>query len=68
MAIEKLKHASLKQLVELFLMTTGMKSAECYTVRGWLMDAIEERNPVGFNKWLDSDDCLEDSTIAAYVL
>lgn len=26
-----------------------------YTVRGWLMDELEARDPEAFNKWIDTD-------------
>lgn len=38
----------LKKLVELFELTESMNDKYIPTVRGWLMDAIEEKNPVGF--------------------
>ncbi len=31
-------------------------SGEVATVRGWVMDALERRNPEAFDKWLEDDD------------
>ena len=30
-------------------------SLELSTVRGWIMDELEKRNPEAFEKWLDLD-------------
>ena len=35
-------------------------SMDLATVRGWLMDEIQERFPVGFDKWLSLDDPRDD--------
>ena len=35
-------------------------SVNLATVRGWLMDEIQERFPVGFDKWLSLDDPRDD--------
>lgn len=67
MTKESLKAMSLKKLVELFESTTNMKDAMIATVRGWLMDAIEAKNPEGFDAWLDSEDNTDES-LRAYVL
>lgn len=67
MTKESLKAMSLKKLVELFESTTDMKDAMIATVRGWLMDAIEAKNPEGFDAWLDSEDNTDES-LRAYVL
>ena len=57
---------STEKLVELFCLTTNMQDENIPTVRGWLMDEIEKRNPEGFDKWLDTD--AEDATLGKYVL
>lgn len=61
-----LEKMSTKKLVELFELTTNMQDENIPTVRGWLMDEIEKRNPEGFDRWLDTD--AEDSTLKNYVL
>ena len=67
MTLESIKRMKLKKLVELFELTESMNDKYIPTVRGWLMDAIEEKNPVGFNVWIDSD-CPKDSELRKYVL
>ena len=67
MTLESIKRMKLKKLVELFELTESMNDKYIPTVRGWLMDAIEEKNPGGFNAWIDSD-CPKDSELRKYVL
>ena len=68
MTKEILKTMSLERLVELFESTTeGEIDVPTATVRGWLMDEIESRNPEGFDKWLDLEE-PEDSELRKYVL
>lgn len=61
-----LEKMSTEKLVELFCLTTNMQDENIPTVRGWLMDEIEKRNPEGFDKWLDED--AEDANLGKYVL
>ena len=67
MKIESLKLMSLEKLVELFETTTNITDPMIATVRGWLMDVIEEKNPEGFDAWLESDNCTDES-LRAFVL
>lgn len=67
MSKDSLKAMSIGALVELFEATTNVKDSVIATVRGWLMDAIEEKNPEGFDAWLDSD-CNTDESLRAFVL
>ena len=67
MTKESLKAMSIERLVDLFEATANMKDAMIATVRGWLMDAIEEKNPEGFDAWLDSD-CNTDESLRAFVI
>lgn len=39
---------------------------EISTVRGWLMDELESRNPKGFERWL-MESCI-DETLRNYIL
>ena len=57
---------SMKNLVETFCMTEKMNGEDIPTVRGWLMDEIESRNPEGFDRWMDES--AEDSDLGKYVL
>ena len=66
-AMELLRTRTLEELVADFEATTNNNDKNIYTVRGWLMDAIQERNPEGFDKFLDCDNC-EDDQLKLYVL
>ena len=43
------------QLVEAFNATEGNNAKEIPTVRGWIMDELEKRNPAAFMAWIDGD-------------
>lgn len=45
MARETLKNSSLEKLLDLWELTDKMNGPQVPTVRGWLMDEIERRNP-----------------------
>lgn len=66
-ARESLEGRTLQQLVDMFEETTMIDEDEIYSVRGWLMDEIEKRNPKGFDKWLDLEE-PEDKELRKYVL
>ena len=34
-------------------MTETRNDKDVYTVRGWLMDELEKRNPEAYERWLD---------------
>lgn len=55
-----------EKLLELWEQTEHNTDENIPTVRGWLMDAIEKRNPAAFDKWLDED--AEDSNLREYIL
>lgn len=51
-----LKTKTVKNLIDLFITTENMPyTSELPTVRGWIMDELEERNPKAFDQWLDLD-------------
>lgn len=64
-AREILSNATLADLLDEWELTSSVNSPEVYTVRGWLMDEFERRNPEAFNEWLDGD--AEDDTLAEYM-
>lgn len=64
-AREMLSNAQLADLLEEWELTSKINNPEIATVRGWLMDELESRNPAAFEKWLDSD--AEDSTLKDYM-
>ena len=47
-------------------LTTTLKKPHVYTVRGWLMDEIESRNPEGFDLWLCGE--ARDETLRGFIL
>ena len=67
MARETLKNSSLEKLLDLWELVDTLKGPHVPTVRGWLMDEIERRNPDGFDAWLDQDS-PEDQDLRRYVL
>ena len=67
MALETLKNSSLAKLLDLWELTTALKGPQVPTVRGWLMDEIERRNPDGFDAWMDQD-AAEDQDLRRFVL
>lgn len=66
-AKKNLESRTLEQLVDMFEETTKINEEEVYSVRGWLMDEIEKRNQIGFNKWIDLEE-PEDEELRKYVL
>ena len=63
-----LKTRTTKQLIDDLILAGAQmdatKDAEKFTnlatVRGWIMDELEERNPEAFEKWIDAYDEDED--------
>lgn len=53
-ARELIKQQTLDDLLTQWELTAIYNNENIYTVRGWLMDELESRNPEAFNKWLDS--------------
>lgn len=50
-----------RQLIDTFILTgrqidAGAHDSNLYTVRGWLMDELERRDPDAFDAWVDSDE------------
>lgn len=66
-AKKSLEDRTLEQLVDMFEETTIINEDEIYSVRIWLLDEIEKRNPKGFDKWLDLEE-PEDKELRKYVL
>ena len=67
MALETLKTSSLAKLLDLRELTTALQGPQVPTVRRWLMDEIERRNPDGFDAWMDLD-AAEDQDLRRFVL
>lgn len=58
-AREMISNLTLPELLDEWELTLNINTAEIHIVRGWLMDELEKRNPVAFDKWLESDECLD---------
>ena len=43
------------QLIEAFEATDSRNDAEVPTVRGWMMDEMERRNPESFEAWMNGE-------------
>lgn len=62
-----LEKYSTADLCDLFAKTeTRPYNKALATVRGWIMDEIEKRNPQGFEKWLE--EYAPDNKLKNYVL
>jgi len=46
---------TIEGLMDAFDATDSNNSPEIPTVRGWIMDEMEKRNPEAFNAWLSGD-------------
>ena len=53
---EMLSNATLADLLDEWELTSSINDPAIPTVRGWLMDELESRNPEAFNAWLDQDE------------
>ena len=64
-----LKTQTDRQLIDLFILSGRMIDAgtdpEMYTVRGWLMDELEARNPEAMDAFLESD-CWNDEDLLKF--
>ena len=65
-AKELLEKATTEQLLTQWELTSICNDENIPTVRGWLMEELEKRNPKGFNEWLESE-CPEDSELRNYI-
>lgn len=59
-AREKIRQMDTQTLLATWELTTVLNDPNIPTVRGWLMDEFKYRNPVGYNKWLDTEYCLDE--------
>lgn len=53
-AIKLIASRTMEQLITNFEITETLKGPDVPTVRGWIMDELEKRDPEAFDKWLDS--------------
>ena len=50
---------SVHDLVTMFETTSQMNSDEIPTVRGWIMDELEDRDAAAFTKWIDTTPVID---------
>jgi hypothetical protein len=50
---------SLVELMDAWALTDYQDGPDVPTVRGWIMDELERRNPAAFARWIDEDGPLE---------
>lgn len=65
-AMKTLRNMKTEKLLELWEETENNNDENIPTVRGWLMEVIEERNAEAFEKWLEED--AEDRNLRKYIL
>lgn len=65
--LKELKNMKTERLLDLWELTTEIQDPYISTVRSWLMDELEGRNPEGFECWLDSSECADDK-LRNYIL
>lgn len=58
---KKIEALATEQICEAFEQTNSMKGDHVPTLRGWLMDALEDRNPEAFDAWMDSEPSFADT-------
>lgn len=61
MAQKKIEALTTEQICEAFEKTNSMEGEHIPTLRGWLMDALEARNPEAFDTWMDSEPSFADT-------
>ena len=49
----KLQMRPLKDLIRDFILTGSIHDPHIPTVRGWIMDELERRNPEAYDAWLE---------------
>ena len=55
----KLSFRKTPDLIRDFILTGSVHDPHIPTVRGWIMDELESRDPVAYNAWLDAYDSDE---------
>lgn len=55
LAVKTIASLSTERLLEQWELTEAINDPQMPTVRVWLMDELEKRNPEGFEKWLDGE-------------
>ena len=55
-AIKIIRAQSIEKLIEQFELTETNNDPYIPTVRGWIMDELEARNPDALDEWLESEE------------
>jgi len=50
-----IKNSSTAKLIDLFTLTDSWEDENIPTVRGWIMDELEARDPEAFDAWLEDE-------------
>lgn len=58
-AVEVIKNMPTDALLDVWEKTTDNPDIHIPTLRGWIMDELEERNPGVFAAWLDTEYCYD---------
>ena len=59
-ALAKIRSRSTRDLITDFILTDSITDPDIFTVRGWIMDELEFRNPEAFSRWLENYNADED--------
>ena len=61
-AINLIKTRTNEELLNIWEETEKqITTSELFMVRGWLLDIMKERDPFGFDKWMDNEDINNDT-------
>lgn len=50
-----IKNSSTAKLIDLFTLADSWEDENIPTVRGWIMDELEARDPEAFDAWLEDE-------------
>ena len=63
--MELIKEMSTEQMIAVFIRMGQINNPYAPTVRGWIMDELEARDPKAFDKWLN-DEVTADEDLYKY--
>lgn len=64
-AIKLIASRTTEQLIQTWELTSIANDENIPTVRGWIMNELEKRDPEGYNAWLESD--ADDMELSKYI-
>lgn len=70
-AAKKIQSKTTSEVIATFILSgkmieAGHPDSNLYTVRGWLMDELERRDPEAFDRWLSVDGFPTDESLYNY--